>query len=340
MHPAITAILLGVHSDSSPLSIFKRDNDALRLIITLVQESWIRHVKRTDTPTKLQRTRYSFEAYIPAGVFVLPRVIPFPAPFKDIHGLPVPVNVNMMPFTMFNPDPHLRSQDELFDSHRYCDAHIAKALPDNLKRYAAIVAACLRRVPGEWGKVGYITVHESYVEKGETQRRPGLHIESPGTAPPGAAVHGYHKFYCWGGGRFGTRVAGDLDEYGEINMEGGIFVASNMADTCRVWDCLIEDHGKVVGHLGDIGHLRKAIGGNEAGISLDAGEIAWITDRTPHESLPQPKAGFRQFFRLVTSEVSGWYEEHSTPSELGVEPTAQIIKGSKFLSSLKSLILG
>ncbi|KAI8838162.1 hypothetical protein BJ741DRAFT_576942 [Chytriomyces cf. hyalinus JEL632] len=220
-----------------------------------------------------------------------------------------------------------------YPSVPYCDAHVATALPNNLKRYASIVAACLRRVPSELDKVGYITVHESYVEEGQTQRRPGLHIESPGMAPAGTAMHGYHSTYAWGGGRFGTRVPGDLDERGVVNMKGGIFVASNMADTCRVWDCLIEDHGKVVGHLGDISHLRKAIGGNEAATSLRAGDICWMTDHTPHESLPQPKAGFRQFFRLVTSELSAWYEEHSTPSELGVAPNCEVVKGNKFLNA-------
>ncbi|TPX72506.1 hypothetical protein CcCBS67573_g05809 [Chytriomyces confervae] len=305
MHPVITIILLGAQTDSSPLSIFKRDNDALRLIITLVQESWASHVKRTDTATKMLRLP------IQAGLFVLPQPIPFPAPLMDDQGVPVPVHVNMMPFKMVYPDPHLSSCHVRYPSHEYCDAHVAKALPDNLKRYAAIVAACLRRVPDEWGQVGYITVHESYVEEGKTQRRPGLHIESPGMAPPGQS--------CM--------------DITVVNMKGGIFVASNMADTCRVWDCLIEDHGKVVGHLGDISHLRKAIGGNEAGTSLGAGEICWMTDRTPHESLPQPKAGFRQFFRLVTSELSAWYEEHSTPSELGVAPKCMIVKGNKFLNA-------
>ncbi|TPX72518.1 hypothetical protein CcCBS67573_g05810 [Chytriomyces confervae] len=280
MHPVITAILLGVQSDNSPLSIFKRDNDALRLIITLVQESWASHVHRTDTATKLRHR------HIQAGSFVLPKPIPFPAPLMDDQALAT--------FTI-----------QLF----------------------------LTAMRIELDKVGYITVHESYVERGETQRRPGLHIESPGMAPPGAVMHGYHSTYAWGGGRFGTRVPGDLDEHGVVNMKGGIFVTSNMADTCRVWDCLIEDHGKVVGHLGDISHLRKAIGGNEAGTSLGAGEICWMTDRTPHESLPQTKAGFRQFFRLVTSELSAWYEEHSTPSELGVAPNCEIVKGNKFLNA-------
>ncbi|KAJ3232734.1 hypothetical protein HDU78_006874 [Chytriomyces hyalinus] len=327
MNPIIGVILVGVQSERSPLSVFKRDNDALRLIIRMVQDWWAQHVRRTDTPQKLNRSR--FFTPIPAGIFVLPRQVPFPPPLMDEHGSPVPLSINMMPFRMSaSQNRNVRPQQEVST-----DVLLLDVLPERLKRYAPIVAECLRRVPREWGKVGYITVHESYVEEGQTQRRPGLHIESPGVIAPEAHMHGYHRFICWGGGRFGTHVPGDLDEHGMINMHGGIFVASNMADTCRVWDCLIEEHGEVAGHLGDISHMREAIGGNKAGTSLGAGDICWMTDRTPHESLPQPKAGFRQFFRLVTSELSAWYEEHNTPSELGVEPGCEIVKGNKFLNA-------
>ena len=34
---------------------------------------------------------------------------------------------------------------------------------------------------GECGNIGYITVHEGLVREGESQRRPGLHTETPGT---------------------------------------------------------------------------------------------------------------------------------------------------------------
>ena len=41
----------------------------------------------------------------------------------------------------------------------------------------------------------------------------------------------------------------------------------------------------------------------------------------------------RQFFRIVTSEVSFWYKDHSTSNPLGVLPdpaTTQIVVGDKF----------
>ena len=46
-----------------------------------------------------------------------------------------------------------------------------------------------------------------------------------------------------------------------------------------------------------------------------------------------PEGSYRQFFRLVTSQVSLWYKDHSTPNPLGVEPDPSITRtvvGDKF----------
>ena len=181
----------------------------------------------------------------------------------------------------------------------------------------------------EWGKIGYLTIHESFIQEGTTQRRPGLHIESPGSLPNGPLLkaHAYHRWYCWGGGKFGNGIEGDVDEYGKVNVEGGIFMASNLDNTCRVWDCLIRDHGDVTFALGDIEHMRGVIG---EGVNMKANQLVWITDRTPHESLRQSKPGFRQFFRLVTSELSAWYQQHNTENSVGTKPACDIIHGNKF----------
>ena len=55
--------------------------------------------------------------------------------------------------------------------------------------------------------------------------------------------------------------------------------------------------------------------------------------RTPHESLALPEGTYRQFFRLVTSQVSFWYKNHSTENPLGVRPDTTVTKvvvGDKF----------
>ena len=60
--------------------------------------------------------------------------------------------------------------------------------------------------------------------------------------------------------------------------------------------------------------------------------MVWITDCTPHESLPLPAGKSRQYFRLVTSDVSVWYADHSTPNPLGIVPpeNVKIVSGNKF----------
>lgn len=41
--------------------------------------------------------------------------------------------------------------------------------------------------------------------------------------------------------------------------------------------------------------------------------------------------GIRQWFRLVSEEIDGWFSQHNTPNPLGIEPTAPIVYYNKFL---------
>ncbi|KAI9326817.1 hypothetical protein DFJ73DRAFT_964981 [Zopfochytrium polystomum] len=278
----------------------------------------------------------------------------------------------------------------------------ARTLPRKCRRYATLVERCLAHCVDEAGKVGYLTVHEGFVDaSGEPQRRPGAHVEAPG---------GYFYFDGDDGGddadADAARVDGWLEQmvhqwgwgYGpEVwRIEGGVFQASSVADTCRVWDCVVRDHAAIVGPHGSVEHLRAVLdrgpprtpkaaaapsdgdddgdGGGlvdartvrvvktwrsgrphsetrrplppshagAGGMLLAANAIAWMTDRTPHESVPvvagEGVGGrvFRQYFRLVTSRVTAWYEAHSTRNdECGVAPPAgvRVVKEDKFVGS-------
>ena len=49
--------------------------------------------------------------------------------------------------------------------------------------------------------------------------------------------------------------------------------------------------------------------------------------------MPLETSTYRQFFRLVSSEVSLWYRDHSTPNPLGVQPDpalTKVVVGDKF----------
>jgi hypothetical protein len=207
-------------------------------------------------------------------------------------------NVNMMPFIMGEKE----------------------SLPYELQPYYDSMIANCPVDPSELGKVMYLTVQESYISARETQRRAGLHVEAPGAIRSGgsfvaAVEHG------WGQG-----VALSPDE-----LHGGIFIASNIDNTCAVWDALIDSSLGVVDSLGGIENLRPFIGN---GKKIPANLLVWLTDRTPHEALPQEQDGFRQFFRLVTSEISVWFAAHSTPNpKVPVPDHIQIIDESKFENS-------
>lgn len=186
---------------------------------------------------------------------------------------PAGININMMPFVMGDHD----------------------SLPPEYRAYAHLIDAC--GLPAsEIGKVGYLTVSESLVEAGQSQRRGGLHTEK-------------HPDLSWGGG-WGGKI-------------GGLYMSSTVDDSCLIWDRHIETPG----HMGDCEHLREELG---PGTPLKKNDLIWMTDGTPHESMPFKESAFRQFFRLVTSAVTLWYQEHSTTNRLGILPACKIITGSKF----------
>merc|ERR1712194_526766 len=106
------------------------------------------------------------------------------------------------------------------------------------------------------------------------------------------------------------RVQKEKDDTPDLpRAEGGIYMASNVDNSCRVWDALITDPGLVTGQHGDLEHIREVLGKGDA---MQSNKMYWLTDKTPHESLLLQEETYRQFFRLVTSGLSVWFPEHST----------------------------
>ncbi len=115
-------------------------------------------------------------------------------------------------------------------------------------------------------------------------------------------------------------------EYLVDRMIGGIYMASNVRDTCQIWPCRLLDD-QLIGTHGSLEHVRAHI--PVTPIKCEADQLYWITDKTPHESLPMEQTVYRQFFRLVTSQVTAWYADHSTANPL-VKADALIVSGNKF----------
>jgi hypothetical protein len=257
--------------------------------------------------------------------------IEFPESLKE-NGISKEYCINMMPFILGDDN----------------------TLPEECKRYIPYINKCLKDCRLDYKKVCYLTIDEKYVKAGDYHRRGGLHVDTIGMHKK----NGYGTYYFskanWGGGSY-----------------GGIFIASNIDDSTMIYDYYISDD-RIIGLLGSVEHLRSTLelgiksrekhindtyrvylnkdgtfdqrerfdsGGvwgvlhrNHNNRTLKKNEIVWLTDRTPHESLPVKKDCFRQFFRLVTSDVTLWYSKHSTPSPFGILPGAKVVDFDKFTS--------
>ena len=135
------------------------------------------------------------------------------------------------------------------------------------------------------------------MEAGTSQRRPGLHVDSPGQVKikdqedlgqelregrgSGHRWEGHH----WGEGNahFAEEIKSSDETEGEeaedenyFVVYGGIFLACSVSNSSRAWNCEVTP--EAVGRLGDIEHLRWALPGE--GNVLKAGQLYWITERS------------------------------------------------------------
>jgi len=312
----LRTILLGVWDEHSTLDNLQGHEQTLvRKVYSYLAHEYAKNVKLTLPAAYVGRYRnddmvryttprpYSEYDYLPDG---MPTKSSYPKDFvsfatcgdiSDKFPQPNQHNVNMLPFIYGNES----------------------SLPVDLRCYQPCIDACPISET-EVGKVCYLTVHESYVDPHQAQRREGLHIEAPGTileenVPAFTPGHEHH----WGGGEFE-----DTDIY-----EGGIYMASSVANTSRVYDAIVDNSiPGIADRHGGCEHLRGIIG---AGTNLKSGQLIWMTDRTPHEALVQETEGMRQFFRVVTSNVSHWFAEHSTPNpRVGLPGNVVIVDENKF----------
>lgn len=191
---------------------------------------------------------------------------------------PVGVKCNMMPFIQGD----------------------SSSLPEEYKSYSTIVDENYL----EKGEIGYLTIDESFVNSGESQRgynskgiNRNVHIE----------VGRYKNKNRWGGS--------DDHPWGGRNQtllkdDTMVLIANNISDTCRVWDT------KEMSYTND-GDLSEYIDRypEHTGMMLKSGEVAKISIFTPHECITQKESGNRQFFRIVGKGVTG-REEYFTVNPL------------------------
>ncbi|EQC25509.1 hypothetical protein SDRG_16633 [Saprolegnia diclina VS20] len=161
------------------------------------------------------------------------------------------------------------------------------------------------------GKVGYRTIHEGIVEADTSQRRPRLRVKARSAAKLQRFLGAGEARHKWAEIRWGQGWTIRHE------LQGGINKASTVAKSCGI----VADENDIVGAHGDTNVLH--------GI-LDPDRDGYYGPQA-HE-LTQ----FRQYFRFVTSNVSHWFAEHSTPNPLGIQPTATIVYGNKFTAHLST----
>ena len=157
---------------------------------------------------------------------------------------PSDININMMPFIV----------GETFASCK---------LPSSVQPYWPMIKACLDPelerawhhlwpkddIPSELGKVNYLTIQECWVEQGTSQRRPGLHVDSPGKVrlrgeekEPGDKGRGssqLYKRYHWGKGcAHSVPLEGEGGDLSYV-LRGGIYLSSSLQSSCRAWNCSV-----------------------------------------------------------------------------------------------------
>uniref|UniRef100_A0A7S3JYP0 Uncharacterized protein n=1 Tax=Aureoumbra lagunensis TaxID=44058 RepID=A0A7S3JYP0_9STRA len=229
--------------------------------------------------------------------------------------------------------------------NRYCNMMPIKigdpaTIPPEYEDYLPLIAA-VPLARDDWAEVAYLTIDERQVEAGQSHRRAGLHVEAP-TIGLKENIN-FFEFpeghmpltLRWGRGYFIHHNKKHDDEVISVrtntgtygHFEGGLFMASNIDDSCRVYNCKPTADAPR-GKLGDLEHLRRFM---PLGHTLKKNTLVWLCDLAPHESLPLPESTYRQFFRLVTRHIDVWYADHSTPNPLCELPShVRVIHGSKF----------
>ena len=210
-------------------------------------------------------------------------------------------SVNMLPFVLGDKD----------------------SLPNDLQDYYDLIMACPLQ-DSEVGKVLYLTVEEGFVEAGGTQRRGGLHIESPRYSK--FLQPASHEQGEWRG--VPRRIGWGQGVLKNDQFIGGLYMASTVAKTCRVYHALVQK--SAVDTHGGLDHLADMIP-EEKGYDMRQNELVWMTDRTPHVVLPQEQREYRQFFRLVTSSLSIWNAVHNTANpKVPLPPHVVVVHTNRF----------
>jgi hypothetical protein len=165
------------------------------------------------------------------------------------------------------------------------------SLPDKYKPYSDIIENNYL----EKGEIGLLTIDESYVEEGRSQRGyNGTGIDRNVHIEVGQCKLGNR----WGGGDEGNGWGGKESTLLDDNTM--VLIANSISNTCRVWNNIEKSYTKD----GDLSEYIDRYP-EHTGVLMKSGEVAKISIFTPHECINQNKSGQRQFLRIVGKGVKG-----------------------------------
>lgn len=175
-----------------------------------------------------------------------------------------------------------RGRQWYMHSFDLADPIMCRGFEDYLEPVRALCAAA-----GATSGTAYMTVDEKIVGVGETQRRPGPHVD--GCFMPGKP-HRYLKDaigdWSGGGGGGGWRHNCNRIPFDRMPV---IVAASEVG--CRAWTGRFEGEPR---NDGDLSHLD--IG---AGVLLESGRGYWLSPDCIHESLVMERPTLRTFLRIA-----------------------------------------
>lgn len=357
----LLSFLCGTLDPHSPLRILEGKEDILRIIWSYAcSEWWSLHIQPycvpdlpypsyyeseepsghpirdpNEIPDLRNHSMFTRKKFFDCPFAVVDTDVQFPAPSGRERDSPI--CINMMPFDILDPKNTLPAY-----LHGYlpliqkCSAYSRAHIDQKRRKESQSESQSRRDKPRKYSdpsdmrvRIAYLTVDERSVAKGHSHRRPGVHVESPGAmrsrevADKSKYTPDLSFYHPWGLGRA-------HDEF----LEGGIFLSSNISDSTAVWNSRIHDtFGDIIGPHGSLERMRDLLGPPSK--KLAARELIWLSDRTPHESLPIAASLQRQFFRLVVGEIGFWFSAHNTPNPTGfaLPDWVPVVHGEKFVLS-------
>lgn len=164
--------------------------------------------------------------------------------------------------------------------------------------YKSMLQTLFKECPDEYlGKVGYLTIDEKKIKKGESHRRGGLHVD------------GWKGSDGWSGGSSWSNSG---------NLYGMLLASSKVG--CQAWNKTF------IGAPGDENsceHLRDQATPEE-GVLMEENTAYWCGGSCVHESIIQNEDVDRQFLRLSMPNNGHWYVGY-TENPLGIKPSGKII---------------